>query len=176
MPNPGFHGLFSKPHSGWAIMNACQATPSRRSISKCQTMTSTTFVPGCGALAGRSQQPTRRRASDLKELRRCAPIGLIGYDWRAGRGVAEQRRAVPHDNRRARASTSCTLVRATRTRLPLVLTHGWPGSVVEFLEVIEPLNEAGFHCVVPSLPGYGWSDKPAGAGWDIQRIARAWAH
>ena len=59
--------------------------------------------------------------------------------------------------------------------LPLVLTHGWPGSMIEFLEVIGPLNEAGFHCVVPSLPGYGWSDKPADVGWDVERIARAWA-
>ena len=59
--------------------------------------------------------------------------------------------------------------------LPLVLTHGWPGSVVEFRDVVEPLNDAGFHCVVPSLPGYGWSDKPAVAGWGIDRIARAWA-
>ena len=59
--------------------------------------------------------------------------------------------------------------------LALVLTHGWPGSLIEFLEVIEPLNEAGFHCVVPSLPGYGWSDKPAEVGWNVERIARAWA-
>jgi epoxide hydrolase len=59
--------------------------------------------------------------------------------------------------------------------LPLVLTHGWPGSVIEFLEVIGPLNEAGFHCVVPSLPGHGWSDKPAEVGWGVKRIARAWA-
>ena len=59
--------------------------------------------------------------------------------------------------------------------LPLVLTHGWPGSVVEFRDVVERLNDAGFHCVVPSLPGYGWSDKPAVAGWGVERIARAWA-
>ena len=50
--------------------------------------------------------------------------------------------------------------------LALVLTHGWPGSVIEFLEVIGPLNEAGFHCVVPSLPGFGWSDKPAEVGME----------
>jgi epoxide hydrolase len=59
--------------------------------------------------------------------------------------------------------------------LPLVLTHGWPGSIIEFREVISPLNDAGFHCVVPSLPGYGWSDKPTATGWGIERIARAWA-
>jgi pimeloyl-ACP methyl ester carboxylesterase len=63
--------------------------------------------------------------------------------------------------------------------LPLVLTHGWPGSVVEFLGVIDGLTNPAdpadaFHVVVPSLPGYGWSDKPAGTGWNIARIARAW--
>ena len=63
---------------------------------------------------------------------------------------------------------------------PLVLTHGWPGSVVEFIEVIEPLtnppaDEPAFDLVVPSLPGYGWSGKPARTGWGLDTIARAWA-
>jgi pimeloyl-ACP methyl ester carboxylesterase len=57
--------------------------------------------------------------------------------------------------------------------LPLILTHGWPGSVVEFLKVIEPLSET-FHLVIPSLPGYGFSGKPTEPGWGIERIARAW--
>jgi epoxide hydrolase len=59
--------------------------------------------------------------------------------------------------------------------VPLLMTHGWPGSVVEYLDVVEPLTRAGFHCVVPSLPGYGWSDKPARNGWTVQRTAGAWA-
>ena len=68
--------------------------------------------------------------------------------------------------------------------LPLVLTHGWPGSVVEFLEVIGPLTDPrrhradpadAFHLVAPSLPGYGWSDKPSRSGWNVPRIATAWA-
>ena len=68
--------------------------------------------------------------------------------------------------------------------LPLVLTHGWPGSVVEFCEVIEPLVDPtahggdasdAFHVVCPSLPGYGFSDKPRATGWGVPRIARAWA-
>lgn len=68
--------------------------------------------------------------------------------------------------------------------LPLVLTHGWPGSVIEFLDVIGPLTDPtayggdaadAFHLVVPSLPGYGYSGKPTRTGWNIQRIARAWA-
>jgi pimeloyl-ACP methyl ester carboxylesterase len=68
--------------------------------------------------------------------------------------------------------------------LPLVITHGWPGSIVEFQKVIDPLvnptahgGEAkdAFHVVCPSLPGYGFSDKPARSGWTTQRIAKAWA-
>ena len=58
---------------------------------------------------------------------------------------------------------------------PLILTHGWPGSVIEFLDALGPLTDAGFHCVVPSLPGYGFSDKPTEPGWGVERIARAWA-
>ena len=64
--------------------------------------------------------------------------------------------------------------------LPLILTHGWPGSIVEFHKVIEPLTnppdpQDAFHVVCPSLPGYGFSDKPAEPGWVVQRIAEAWA-
>jgi pimeloyl-ACP methyl ester carboxylesterase len=58
--------------------------------------------------------------------------------------------------------------------IPLVMTHGWPGSVVEFLKVIEPLTD-DFHLVLPSLPGFGFSDKPEAPGWGIERIADAWA-
>jgi pimeloyl-ACP methyl ester carboxylesterase len=58
---------------------------------------------------------------------------------------------------------------------PLILTHGWPGSVAEYLDVLQPFTDAGFHCVVPSLPGYGWSGKPTEPGWGVQRIAGAWA-
>jgi pimeloyl-ACP methyl ester carboxylesterase len=68
--------------------------------------------------------------------------------------------------------------------LPLIITHGWPGSVVEMLDVIEPLTdptahggsaEDAFHLVVPSLPGYGFSDEPAEVGWDPGHVAQAWA-
>lgn len=66
---------------------------------------------------------------------------------------------------------------------PLVLTHGWPGSVVEFLDVVGPLTDPAahggdpddaFHVVAPSLPGYGFSSHPAGPGWTAERIADAW--
>ena len=67
--------------------------------------------------------------------------------------------------------------------MPLVLTHGWPGSVMEFMKVIGPLTDPtahggsaddAFHVVAPSLPGYGFSDKPATAGWGVPKIAGAW--
>jgi pimeloyl-ACP methyl ester carboxylesterase len=68
--------------------------------------------------------------------------------------------------------------------LPLIVTHGWPGSVMELLDVVGPLTdptahggraEDAFHLVLPSLPGYGFSGEPSEVGWDAGRIARAWA-
>jgi pimeloyl-ACP methyl ester carboxylesterase len=64
--------------------------------------------------------------------------------------------------------------------LPLVLTHGWPGSVVEFLDILDLLTDPAdpadaFHVVCPTLPGFGFSDKPARHGWGVERIGAAWA-
>ncbi|MGZ5827336.1 MAG: epoxide hydrolase family protein, partial [Xanthobacteraceae bacterium] len=68
--------------------------------------------------------------------------------------------------------------------LPMIISHGWPGSVIEQLKIIGPLTdptsyggraEDAFDVVIPSLPGYGFSGKPTGTGWDPDRIARAWA-
>jgi hypothetical protein len=68
--------------------------------------------------------------------------------------------------------------------LPLIMTHGWPGSVIELLEVVDPLTnptahggraEDAFDLVLPSLPGYGFSGEPTEVGWDPARVARAWA-
>lgn len=76
-------------------------------------------------------------------------------------------------------------VRSRHTNaLPLIVTHGWPGSVIEQLKIIAPLTdptayrgsaEDAFDVVIPSLPGYGFSGKPTGPGWDPAHIARAWA-
>jgi len=71
-----------------------------------------------------------------------------------------------------------------RNALPLIVTHGWPGSIVEQLQIIGPLTdptahggraEDAFDVVIPSLPGYGFSGKPTATGWDPDRIAQAWA-
>jgi pimeloyl-ACP methyl ester carboxylesterase len=67
--------------------------------------------------------------------------------------------------------------------LPLIVTHGWPGSVIEQIKIIDPLTNPtahgasasdAFHLVIPSMPGYGFSGKPTTPGWDPDRIARAW--
>jgi pimeloyl-ACP methyl ester carboxylesterase len=68
--------------------------------------------------------------------------------------------------------------------LPLIMTHGWPGSVIEQIDTVGPLTdptahggstEHAFHLVLPSLPGYGFSSQPAALGWNLLRVARAWA-
>ena len=68
--------------------------------------------------------------------------------------------------------------------LPLIVNHGWPGSIIEQLKLIEPLTdptahggaaEDAFHLVIPSMPGYGFSGKPTSTGWGPERMARAWA-
>src|SRR5262245_25893830 len=71
-----------------------------------------------------------------------------------------------------------------KSALPLIMTHGWPGSVIELLETIGPLTdptahggraEDAFDLVLPSLPGYGFSSEPAELGWNVGRVAQAWA-
>jgi epoxide hydrolase len=73
---------------------------------------------------------------------------------------------------------------ASPDALPLVITHGWPGSVVEFMNIIGPLTDPAafggsaadaFHLVIPSIPGYGFSGPTTDRGWDVRRVARAWA-
>ena len=68
--------------------------------------------------------------------------------------------------------------------LPLIVNHGWPGSIIEQLKIIEPLTNPtahgasasdAFHVVIPSMPGYGFSGKPTSTGWGPERMARAWA-
>jgi pimeloyl-ACP methyl ester carboxylesterase len=97
-----------------------------------------------------------------------------GYDWRA---TERRLNAVPQYTTTIDGLRIHFLhARSPRSdAFPLVLTHGWPGGVVEFLDALPLLTEAGFHCVVPSLPGYGWSGKPTEPGWGVARIARAWA-
>ncbi|GAB3743630.1 epoxide hydrolase family protein [Microlunatus parietis] len=105
-----------------------------------------------------------------------------GYDWRAEEAKLNAR---PQFRTVIDGQPIHFLhVRSEREdALPLLLTHGWPGSIVEFLDVIDPLTDPdghgapggpAFHVVIPSLPGFGFSSPLAGPGWDVAQIARAW--
>ena len=130
-------------------------------------------VPGAGAEYG----------VPASYVRRLFDRWLDGYDWRAWEARLNQY-----------AQFECTIdgqhihflhVRSPRKdAFPLIMTHGWPGSIVEFIDVIEPLTDPeshggdpsdAFHVVIPSLPGYGFSGPTCEPGWNNQRIARAWA-
>jgi epoxide hydrolase len=106
-----------------------------------------------------------------------------GYDWRATQARLNQ---IPQFTTEIDGLDIHFLhVRSPHPgAVPLVMTHGWPGSFLEFERALGPLTDPAAHggdpadafdVVVPSLPGYGFSGKPSAAGWDVHRIARAWA-
>jgi pimeloyl-ACP methyl ester carboxylesterase len=109
----------------------------------------------------------------LSYVRELCGYWADGYDWRA---TEARLNALPQ----FRTTIDGLGIHFVHVRspypdaLPLILTHGWPGSFVEFLKVVEPLRES-FHLVIPSLPGYGFSDRPDRPGWTVERIASAWA-
>jgi microsomal epoxide hydrolase len=106
-------------------------------------------------------------------LRELATYWRDEYDWRAHEARLN---AIPQfltqiDGQRVHFLH----VRSDRTdAVPLMLTHGWPGSIVEFLSLIEPLSQ-DFHLVIPSMPGFGFSGPTTETGWDVARMARAYA-
>ncbi len=110
----------------------------------------------------------------LADLQALCAYWSDGYDWRR----AEARFEAIGQFRTTIDGLGIHFLHARSPRadaFPLILTHGWPGSVIEFLDAVEPLTQAGFDCVVPSLPGYGWSSKPTEPGWGVEQIAGAWA-
>ncbi|MBN6034753.1 epoxide hydrolase family protein [Amycolatopsis sp. 195334CR] len=114
----------------------------------------------------------------LAYLRELCEYWATGYDWRR---VEARLNALPQFKTDIDGLGIHFLhVRSPHPdAVPLVLTSGWPGSIVEFLKVIEPLTDPpdpadAFHVVCPSIPGFGFSDKPAAPGWGIERIAGAW--
>jgi pimeloyl-ACP methyl ester carboxylesterase len=125
----------------------------------------------------------RSQGVQLATLRELARFWTTEYDWR----TCEARlNALPQFTTEIDgADIHFIHVRSRHENaLPLIMTHGWPGSVVEFLETVGPLTdptshggtpEDAFHLVLPSLPGYGFSGEPAELGWNAGRVARAWA-
>jgi pimeloyl-ACP methyl ester carboxylesterase len=119
----------------------------------------------------------------LSYLRELCRYWADGYDWRA---TEKRLNSLPQFRTEIDGlGIHFVHVRSPHPEaFPLVITHGWPGSILEFLKVIGPLADPtayggeaadAFHLVCPSLPGYGFSDKPTQPGWGVDRIANAWA-
>jgi pimeloyl-ACP methyl ester carboxylesterase len=123
------------------------------------------------------------RGVPLGYLRDLADYWLTKYDWR--KQEAKLNELSQFTTRIDGTPVHFLHVRSPESgALPLILTHGWPGSIVEFLRVIGPLTDPrthggdradAFHLVIPSLPGYGFSGPTHEAGWTTARIAKAWA-
>jgi epoxide hydrolase len=136
----------------------------------------------------RTRWPEREAVDDwsqgvpLAYMRDLCEYWAEGYDWR----TTETRLNELPQFRTAIDGLGIHLIHVRSPHeeaFPLVMTHGWPGSIVEFLKVIGPLTDPtahggdaadAFHVVCPALPGYGFSDKPARPGWGVERIAAAW--
>jgi microsomal epoxide hydrolase len=123
------------------------------------------------------------RGVPLAYLKDLAEYWRTRYDWRAAE--AELNRYPQFTTELDGATVHFLHARSPEPdALPLLLTHGWPGAVAEFLDVIGPLTDPrshggdpddAFHLVIPSIPGYGFSRPLPGPGWDVPRIAGAWA-
>src|ERR671912_1759 len=125
----------------------------------------------------------RSQGVQLATMQELARYWQTDYDWRK---VEEKLNALPQFTTEIDGVDIHFIhVRSQHEdALPLIMTHGWPGSVIELLETVAPLTDptahggqAGdaFHLVLPSLPGYGFSGEPAELGWDAARTGRAWA-
>ena len=125
----------------------------------------------------------RSQGVQLATLRELARYWSTEYDWRKGEARLN---ALPQFTTEIDGVEIHFIHVRSRheNALPLIMTHGWPGSVIELLETVGPLTDPtshggtpgdAFHLVLPSLPGYGFSGEPTELGWDSGRIARAWA-
>jgi pimeloyl-ACP methyl ester carboxylesterase len=125
----------------------------------------------------------RSQGVQLKTLQALARYWETGYDWRKAEA---QLNALPQFTTEIDGVEIhfIHVKSAHENALPLIMTHGWPGSIIELLEAIGPLTDPtahggdaddAFHLVLPSLPGYGFSGEPTELGWNVGRIAQAWA-
>ncbi|WP_345633997.1 epoxide hydrolase family protein [Rugosimonospora acidiphila] len=109
----------------------------------------------------------------LSRVRQLADYWRDGYDWRRQEAALNEIPQYTTDIDGQRVHF-LHVRSADPHALPLILTHGWPGAFVELLDVIEPLSR-DFHVVIPSIPGFTLSGPTGQRGWDVHRVARAWA-
>src|SRR5262245_57494896 len=133
--------------------------------------------------------PEREQVADASQGVQLATIQSLArywgtdYDWRKGEAKLK---AVPHFITEIDGLDIHFIHLRSKheNALPMIVTHGWPGSIIEQMKIIEPLTNPtahggtaadAFHLVIPSLPGYGFSGKPTKPGWNPVSIAKAWA-
>ncbi|HEY4791780.1 MAG TPA: epoxide hydrolase, partial [Actinomycetes bacterium] len=146
-------------------------------LAELRRRTTATRWPSKELVADRSQ------GVQLATLQELARYWMIEYDWRK---CEARLNALPQFTTEIDGVEIHFIHVRSRheNALPLIMTHGWPGSVIELLETVGPLTdptahggspEDAFHLVLPSLPGYGFSGEPTELGWGVGRIGHAWA-
>jgi pimeloyl-ACP methyl ester carboxylesterase len=166
----------AKPPSATAIRPFTIETP-ETDLGDLRARIAATRWPEKETVADQSQGPR------LETMQKLARYWLNDYDWRKCEATLN---ALPQFITRIDGLDIHFIhVRSNHDdALPLIVNHGWPGSVIEQLKIIDPLTNPtahgasasdAFHLVIPSMPGYGFSGKPTTTGWGPERIARAWA-
>jgi pimeloyl-ACP methyl ester carboxylesterase len=169
-------GMTENPANGTAIRPFTIPTTTEAELEDLRSRIVATRWPENETVADQSQGV---RLATTKAL---ADYWATEYDWRR---CETQLNALPHFVTEIDGLDIHFIHVRSRheNALPLIVTHGWPGSIVEQLKIIEPLTDPtahggsasdAFHLVIPSLPGYGYSGKPTTTGWDPHRIAHAW--
>jgi pimeloyl-ACP methyl ester carboxylesterase len=172
----------------FAASAAAQAVPSHASIRPFKTSTPQAKLDDLRRRIATVRWPSRELVSDasqgvqLATMRKLAQHWSTDYDWRK---IEARLNALPQFVTEIDGVDIHFIhVRSRHPgALPLIVTHGWPGSIIEQLKIIDPLTNPttyggqasdAFDVVIPSLPGHGFSGKPAELGWDPVRVARAW--
>ncbi|MFD3512954.1 epoxide hydrolase family protein [Streptomyces sp. NPDC058657] len=161
-------------------VHACEARASDADLDDLRARLAAARLPEAETVRGAAPGPHRwGQGVPLADLVDVVNYWRTGYDWRSFEarlnGIGQFRTTIDalgiHFLHRRSARPDAT---------PLLLNHGWPDSVVRFVDVVEELADPrdadapAFHVVVPSLPGFGYSDKPATTGWGTEKIAAAW--
>jgi pimeloyl-ACP methyl ester carboxylesterase len=165
----------AKPAAAPAIRPFTNETP-QADLEELRARIEATRWPEKETVADQSQGP------QLATIQKLARYWATDYDWRK---VEAKLKVLPNFITEIDGLDIHFIhVRSKHENaLPLIVTHGWPGSIIEQLKIVDPLVNPtahggkasdAFHVVIPSMPGYGYSDKPTATGWDPVRIARAW--
>ena len=178
--------LFSSPSLGQTTQ---QAAPEDGSIRPFKVQVPQAALDDLRRRIAATRWPDKETVADQSQGAQLAKLQELvrywgsGYDWRKAEAKLN---ALPQFTTKIDGVDIHFIHVRSRhpNALPVIITHGWPGSVIEQLKIIGPLTdptahggraEDAFDVVIPSVPGYGFSGKPTGTGWDPDHIARAWA-